>query len=335
MFSKSFSFCTSLRSTLNARKNFTYKRSAFRHYTELIHSDQHENIQTQKLVSQSERDLGNITEKEIETAIETTQPDFLNTENSVPVSDLSIFKVIPDLELGLKIMKEKSKVFVALDLEYWEKNNSCLTEIGISIFDPNLDYNYFPTIRSSHYIVKENVNRINSDYVPNNKFRFAFGKSLTLKMTDCKSAVNQILDHYASQDKLVFIGHSVAGDIKMLKARGFNIPENYEVIDTFKIWNSSQQRGFGSLGGLLEYFKIDAGLLHNAGNDAYFNMELLLKMLDPAVRKRLELDIKKDRTNLISPFGTINKKGKKKSRKTKSPSAEELISWSVENMVRE
>lgn len=215
------------------------------------------------------------------------------------------------LTRGMRYLREREKVFMAVDLEYWEVNNKFLTEIGITVYDPTYlgkgTNPIFPKIRTCHYIVNENKNKTNGRFVPNNMFKYSFGESLVMSMNECRRAVDRIMAKYAENENLVIVGHNVGGDITMLKKNKFAVPE-HEVLDTYKIWKITPRTVSSSLSSLLKFFDVPHALMHNAGNDSYLNMLLYFAMCDPAVRKEKHLD---DASHWTSgPIANSNKKKK-------------------------
>ncbi|CDO56864.1 hypothetical protein DV495_000988 [Geotrichum candidum] len=217
-----------------------------------------------------------------------------------------------DLKRALSLIQNRGKVLVGIDLEYFERDHQLLTEIGIAIFNPivNDPNGTIPDIKTMHIIVKENEAKKNYLTVPDNKNRFSFGKSLKLSLAESKKGVEQILNYYSERNQLVIVGHSVDGDIQMLRDRGFRMPQ-HEVLDTYRLWRATQPAGPGSLGELLKFFGIPHGVLHNAGNDAFYNIQLALKMLNPVVRKDLEVDSDKRVITWDQPKKKLNWRNKK------------------------
>lgn len=198
-----------------------------------------------------------------------------------------------ELTRAMRYVRKRSRVFVSVDLEYWEKNQSYLTEIGISVYDPSYLKSdtkpVRPRIRTCHFIVKENEDKTNGRFVPNNQRNYSYGKSLVLPMEVCRQSVNDIFKYYARKGNMAIIGHNVQGDIKILANNGMVAPK-HEVLDTYQMWMVTPRTRYSSLESLLEFFEIPHGLLHNAGNDAYLNMLLFMAMCDPVVRQELRID---------------------------------------------
>lgn len=238
--------------------------------------------------------------------------------------DGSHLKQVNDLTKGMKWLKEKSKVFVVIDLELWEVSNKFLTEIGIAVYDPTSipDGTHYlvPQLKACHFVVEENKHRVNGRHVPNNMFNFSYGQTLIMKIAECRVAVNRILASLAAQNNLVILGHGVSGDIRVLQQQGFTIPK-HEVLDTNSMWRITRPEGFGSLTKLLIYFRIPHGLMHNAGNDAYMNLLLFLVLCDPVVRKERKLDQLAHPDDLKLVSTAQEKKGQSKRRKDMQPSS--------------
>ena len=231
---------------------------------------------------------------------------------------------------GIKWLTTRSKVFVSIDLEYWEVNNKYLTEIGIAIYDPTQiglgSHPILPKVKACHYVVAENKNKTNGKFVPNNMFKYSYGETLIMPMKDCKRAVEEILTAQAKNNNLVIVGHGVSGDIRVLQKNGFKLPQ-HEVLDTLKIWRLTRKEGFGSLDKLLTYLEIPHGIMHNAGNDAYLNIQLFLALCDPEVRLQKNLDQDPGETMPVPASSTSSKKKSKRRDSTthRSSNADDAI----------
>lgn len=215
------------------------------------------------------------------------------------------------------VVQDPSKTFVSLDIEQFERNTSIVTEIGISVYLPPqpLDGNgqsqstnnpipIIPDIRASHLIVKEHNRHRNGRFVEDNRYNFSFGKSVFLSQSGCVSLINQVLKQSMGSQKdlddsvklkeremnLVLVGHNVKGDISALKAIGVEFPKNHQILDTQHIWRHTRKEGPCSLENLLKIFRVPYQFLHNAGNDAYLTLVILLKLCDPVVRASMRLN---------------------------------------------
>lgn len=189
---------------------------------------------------------------------------------------------------AIKFIKDEKYVFLSIDIEQWEFNIRFITEIGLTIYRPSTDL--LPQIKTQHIIVSEYKKNCNGRYVPNNKNNFAGGKSYMLSKNDTRDIINGVIKRCSQESTLVIVGHGVDGDIKALKYFGVDFPKNYEKLDTMEIWRETRKDGPCRLEVLLKLFNLPFGLLHNAGNDAYATMLLLLKLADPVVRERYKLE---------------------------------------------
>lgn len=231
------------------------------------------------------------------------------------------------LNEGKKIVSDRSAIFLSLDLEMWERNPSRLTEIGIAIYDPSeqppkASKSAFPVIKAGHYIVKENFSCYNGRFVPDHKCHFSYGQSLVLSTTDCRRTLEDIVEHYKAKARkqgraMMLVGHDVKGDVSLLRKNGFKF-EEFKVIDTLKLWKANPSAEFGALSKVLKYLNIPHGLLHNAGNDAYLTLQLMLCLCDPEYRKLKDLD---------GVIGPSTEKGKRPPEKSsRNSNADEAIS---------
>lgn len=270
------------------------------------------------------------------TSTESQIADAPTKRPTIPTGPPHHLTQVNDLTRGLKWLSERSKVFVVIDLEFWEFRNDDLTEIGIAVYDPTRlpkdSHPIVPKIKSCHFVVEENKHRTNGKFVPDNMFKYSYGETLIMKMADCKTAVNTILESLAKNNNLVILGHGVSGDIRMLRKEGFTIPK-HEILDTNTIWRITRPEGFGSLTKLLVYFNIPHALMHNAGNDAYLNLYLFLVLCDPEVRREMKLDEKQvtDGPTLVSC--SQEKKGRGRRRDLKPPSRRATSNEAIDLMI--
>lgn len=164
---------------------------------------------------------------------------------------------------------------VSIDFEFTlnKENKSCLvTECGISISDKG-------DVSSQHYLIEGNHLQ-KSKYAIERQQTFSFGKTKVVP----ESMIPEILT-IALQNADVVVFHEKREDDEILKNYGIDLEENknVQVMDTqwcYKkhFMNQGQKMVGRSIEELLEGFKIQAKDLHNAGNDSYYTLQLLLKM---------------------------------------------------------
>ncbi len=80
-------------------------------------------------------------------------------------------------------------MFLSLDFEWWERNQSTVLEVGWSMWDT-----LTRTHRSRHWIVKENLNKSNGRFVSDNRMNFAFGTSSRGSLDQALSALQREVD---------------------------------------------------------------------------------------------------------------------------------------------
>lgn len=163
---------------------------------------------------------------------------------------------------------------VSIDFEFYlkGKNNNSLnhvvTEVGISVSDCGF-------ISTTHYLVEENYQMKKNKYLQNS---FHFGDTKILKLEDIKKLLNKSL---LNANYILF--HEQREDFEILESLNINIPKNITVIDT-QLCYKRYFRERGSLPNgeplenLLTSFNVPYKDLHNAGNDAYYTLELLKSM---------------------------------------------------------
>lgn len=192
------------------------------------------------------------------------------------------------LKLALSLFHPRNKPFVAIDCEAYEHGHHNITEIGIAILKPQSTT--VPQIDATHIIIKEHLHKRNSKYVPDNKDQFLHGTSYIVKEKDAIGILREVLDKYIVNQNGVLVGHSISSEIKYFKSLGIELPLTIQLLDTLKLHKIGRSNG-GSLGGCLKLLGLPCSYLHNAGNDAYYTLLVLLSYCDPIVRIQKNLDI--------------------------------------------
>ena len=172
--------------------------------------------------------------------------------------------------LNSLVIKERTGRFICVDIEQYEKNSDVITEVGFSVFENN-------TVTVKHYIVTENAELKNGEFVPDNMLKFNFGESEHKSLDEiCEIVLQEIeLSDY-------LVGHAIRSDIIALFGSRVVSKLKPVVVDTStlpKYVDKSEVEGVG-LGRLANQLGVFTSNLHNAGNDAYYNMILLLKIIE-------------------------------------------------------
>lgn len=219
------------------------------------------------------------------------------------------------LKNSIKLVSQRNTICFSFDIEAFERDNNIITEIGISIYDPRENlHSLNPIFRNYHLIVSESLSLINRNWVLDMKECYLLGESLVLPLGQCVNFIQNLVNFYMIPDndtsdswERAFIGHNIEGDFKWLKSMGVILPETKPVshisqidrnskphttlvIDTLKIYSACYGKEGSSLGKILRLFQLPHAFLHNAGNDAYYTLRLLLHLCDVNTRVQCSLD---------------------------------------------
>lgn len=237
------------------------------------------------------------------------------------------------LSNSIRLIASNRTICFCMDAEAFEFDTDVVTEIGISVYDPRENmYSSIPVTRNYHIIISEALTVRNTKYVCDSKDCYQMGESLVLSLNECVEFVQSLVNYYMIPKTVedqswsrAFVGHNVHGDITWLKQMGIHIPtvgdkvdnldyqlqktnnraggptkEPIFVLDTEKLYRFTYGNKGGSLGKVLRLLRIPHAFLHNAGNDAYHTLQLLLRLCDINYRRQNGLD------NLVEMYCKIN-----------------------------
>jgi hypothetical protein len=184
-------------------------------------------------------------------------------------------------------------VFIAIDVEAWERNQNTITEVGVATLDtrdiralaPGKNgKNWHGLVRARHFRVTETRQLVNKDFVQGCPDNFEFGESEFVPLADMPSVLTSCFHkpfskkggsavrHPDGVRQIVLVGHDTMNDIKYCQQLGFSVTNRgnlREVMDTATLYKSyKHNRQAPSLGNILAEFDISGWYLHNAGNDA-------------------------------------------------------------------
>ena len=217
---------------------------------------------------------------------------------------------------AIRLISQRNTICFSFDIEAFERDNNIITEIGISIYDPRENlHSLNPLFRNYHLIVSESLSLINKNWVLDMKECYLLGESLVLSLRQCVDFIQNLINFYMFHDnktpdewERAFVGHNIEGDFKWLRSIGVILPDTKPVshisemdsngsssttaivIDTLKIYSACYGKEGSSLGKILRLFKLPHAFLHNAGNDAYYTLRLLLHLCDVNTRIQCSLD---------------------------------------------
>jgi hypothetical protein len=158
------------------------------------------------------------------------------------------------------------KKIVSVDFEYF---NLDVYEIGVSTY-----YNGEKTY--NHYLINENY--INKKTEPEKQFKFQFGKTEIIPEIMISSVIQ---DHLKEVDYI--LSHGYSNDYLILKKYGLDLEKEnkLKILDTGlyyqKHFDKNQVNAL-NLKSMLNIFNIESTLLHNAGNDSAYTLDLMLEM---------------------------------------------------------
>lgn len=162
------------------------------------------------------------------------------------------------------MLNVKSFMFLA-----YEHSLDKLLEFGLSVYDFELK-----KTSNTHIIVSDFIYLRNGRFVADNRHRFNFGQSQYLSL---KLAIQHVMSVVSSPNSCL-IGHNIKSDIKFLKgssSQKIEIP----VFDTQVMYRQfTLSDNFLSLVKVLDELGISHSNLHNAGNDAFYTLEVFKKL---------------------------------------------------------
>ena len=167
---------------------------------------------------------------------------------------------------GIKSHEQNHRFIGSFDLEFWEQDMSILLEFGWRIEDYHTGEG-----KTTHLIVKDNLNRKNGFYSKNNRFSRSDSKVVSL------ATAKQIFhDEFLSKVE-VLVGHGLSNDYKALGLNGIDV--RLPFLDTSDIGPALMDRDDKiSLEKLLNHLKIQHDDLHNAANDVEFILKAFYEM---------------------------------------------------------
>lgn len=153
---------------------------------------------------------------------------------------------------------------IAIDFEYRNNSKYDISEIGITIFNPQDNLK-----RSKHIIIKDDItNKSKKKRFLENQFNFGISESLYI------DEALKLLSNLMKEADFI-IGHDIANEFRIL-----DISPNWDyIIDTkFLDMLINDRHIYKSLEGVLTEYGFKPQFLHNSGNDARFTMDLVQVM---------------------------------------------------------
>lgn len=261
------------------------------------------------------------------------------TQQCLGLLDSSEESLLPDIAaLSLSALDDsrpaphpfnQDAIFIAFDVEAWERSPHPITEIGVATLDTRdltkqvpgtFGENWYEAVRARHFRIEEYKSYINSDFVSGCPDRFDFGtsefisKACTVpELVKCfkwpYSAANIDPEDEEERRNIILVGHDINADISYFRQMGFdvlNIGGKIDVVDTAELYRVyTRDPNPRNLAHILSEFDITGWNLHNAGNDAVFTLFAMLAICVKAAtelgsdgkKKREEEDLKLRKEN--------------------------------------
>lgn len=218
---------------------------------------------------------------------------------------LSVRSIVSSVDVGASTLRNRKSrqpeqslptFFVSVDVEAFERDQKCITEIGISTLDTEDligttsggtgSINWGEKIVSRHFRIREYGHLRNKAFVEGCPADFCFGKSDWLKEMEAPSAIRSCFTPAApvstgdGAKRVVLVAHNVEADIKYLQSLGLQpLALANDFLDTSNLYQAlRRQDRQPSLASVLLDLGIAAKYLHNAGNDARYTLQAMLTM---------------------------------------------------------
>lgn len=155
---------------------------------------------------------------------------------------------------------------LSLDFEFFGANANIdnVSEAGIAISNKG-------EVSYKHYIIKD-PEKIKSEKKLKLQSKFNFGNSLYITQDELKLIITKEIKN---TDYLV--SHSINSESNILKRSKINL-EHLNLLDTIDLQKNFKIINKATLKNHLTYHEISFHHLHNAGNDAAYTLQLVLKM---------------------------------------------------------
>ncbi|KAJ1966839.1 hypothetical protein IWQ62_002220 [Dispira parvispora] len=162
------------------------------------------------------------------------------------------------LDHARALLKARTHKVISVDIECYERDQSYMTELGWSEFDP-----VTCEITSYHDIIKENIRKRNGRFVADNRFRFNFGRS---RRVWGEIVLNEFENMMYEIAPCIVVGHDIKSDIRFLRDQNVELPNDVVLFDTKKLYcaySDNPQNG-RKLSVVLDRLGIPHSHLHNA-----------------------------------------------------------------------
>ena len=195
----------------------------------------------------------------------------------------------------------RDAIVVGVDAEWYEHNPDYITELGVSVLDPRFitdwssPWEVLRMMVNHHVRIKPNAHIVNSELCHGYPEDFQFGKSTFVSVEEAQSMLRHLFTRFdvvGQRRPVIFLGHAVDNDAKMMKERfGFDIESLGVVVATVDTQALAVEVSFTARGrkirlrDVVEEFVMSEKYLHNAGNDIVCTMMCAMLMQTPRPTK--------------------------------------------------
>lgn len=199
-------------------------------------------------------------------------------------------------------------IYIAVDVESYERNHNIITEIGFATLDTRdlkgippgeagKDWHKF--IRARHFRINEYKHYINSEFVRGCPDQFEFGESEFVDLKDVSRVVASCFkypysaksagDDGGEKRNIVFLGHDTKQDVAYLRKLGYD-PDNLANLkyqDTAAMWRAiTGEQSTRGLAHVMYALELESWNTHNAGNDAVYTVHAMIGMCIKNLQKK-------------------------------------------------
>ncbi|KAK0882374.1 hypothetical protein LTR87_003898 [Friedmanniomyces endolithicus] len=194
-------------------------------------------------------------------------------------------------------------VFICIDCEAFEHDQSKITEIGVAVLDTRDcadlwlgadEQQWIEKIQYAHYRPVQYADLRNKNFIQGCAEGFNFGSTAWINLEDAKPILRRIFK-YPSQlhqagdlstplwdcrCQTVFVAHGASNDTAFLRKLDFDMESDGQVsltVDTQRVAGGSKRAAIG-LHRLLLSMGVQPINLHNAGNDAAYTLQSMVMM---------------------------------------------------------
>jgi hypothetical protein len=174
---------------------------------------------------------------------------------------------------------------LSIDLEQYEMDHSKNLEVGIAVASArSLGKDGNAWVESHHLINADHKCYHNWLYVPDHRQHYVFGESREVANAELPVLATSIIDALLSPyDKAYFIGHTIGSDRAWLARLGIRVATPTIELDIGRAYRRliSPERYINMVGmeRMLVALDIPFQYLHNGGNDAVYNIQALVKLV--------------------------------------------------------